>query len=132
MPSAIKAGICYFIVVFGAGFLVGTLRVLVVAPAIGGLGAVIAELPILLILSWIVCKVLVKRHSVKSTVSERVIMGGVAFVLLMLCEPAFAIFVFNRTAIEYFSQFRSASGLAGLLGQVAFSTIPVLQLRRRS
>jgi hypothetical protein len=132
LPSAVKAGIYYFIIVFGAGFLMGALRVLVVAPAIGELGAVIAELPILLILSWIVCGFLVKRHSVKSTVSERVAMGGIAFLLLMLCEPTFAIFAFNRTAIEYFSQFRSLSGLVGLLGQVAFSTIPVLQLRVRS
>lgn len=41
----LKAGVLYFAVVFGAGFLLGTVRVLMVVPHLGARGAELIDCP---------------------------------------------------------------------------------------
>jgi subtilisin len=57
MTNAFKAGAAYFAVVFMAGFMLGVLRVVVLVPRFGETAAVLAELPVILLISWIVCGV---------------------------------------------------------------------------
>ena len=56
MFQATKAGALYAIVVFSIGFILGTIRVLLVAPRQGETTAVIIEAPIMLAASWFVCR----------------------------------------------------------------------------
>jgi hypothetical protein len=55
MMGSVKAAIGYFAVVFGMGFLLGTLRVLHIAPRLGEEFAVLIELPLMLAISWVAC-----------------------------------------------------------------------------
>ncbi|MDE5456016.1 hypothetical protein GWE18_24945 [Bradyrhizobium sp. CSA112] len=50
--SAFKAGVAYFVVGFGFGFLLGTFRMFVIVPAVGEISAVMREMPIILAISW--------------------------------------------------------------------------------
>ena len=52
MFRATKAGALYAIIVFVIGFILGTIRVLLVAPRLGETTAVIIEAPIMLAASW--------------------------------------------------------------------------------
>jgi hypothetical protein len=129
MPSAIKVGILYFAIVFAAGFLLGTFRVFVLLPLIGELAAVALELPIILIISWLVCRRLISRFSIPATASQRLAMGALAFCLLMLAEVGLSVLVFDRSGAEYLAHLQTAPGLLGLAGQIAFALLPLAQLK---
>ncbi len=131
MPSAIKAGLLSFVIVFAAGFVLGTLRVIVILPFIGEIAAVALELPVMLAISWLVCRRLATQFSVPEKIPHRLAMGTVAFGLLMLAEFGLSVFAFNRSGAEYFALFLTASGLLGLAGQIAFGLFPLLQLRQK-
>jgi uncharacterized membrane protein YhdT len=129
MASAIKVGILYFAIVFAAGFLLGTFRVFVLLPLIGELAAVALELPIILIISWLVCRRLINRFSVPATASQRLAIGALAFCLLMLAEVGLSVLVFDRSGAEYLAHLQTAPGLLGLAGQIAFALLPLARLK---
>ena len=131
MPSAIKAGILYFAIVFAAGFLLGTLRVFILLPLTGEFAAVALELPVMLVISWLACRKLISRFSVPATTEPRLVMGALAFGLLLLAEVGLSGFAFNRSVAEYFALLQTAPGLLGLAGQIAFAFIPLLLLRHQ-
>jgi hypothetical protein len=94
--------------------------------------AVAIELPVMLTVSWIVCKRLVTRFSVPRESIPRVTMGGLAFGLLMAAEIAVSVSGFGRTIGEHFEYYQTAAGAMGLLGQLAFALFPLIQSSRAS
>ena len=131
MGNAIRAGFLYFIAVFGIGFLLGTLRVLVLIPRVGELVSTFIELPIILSAAWIVCGLLVTRFQVPSTWQMRLTMGGIAFGLLMVAELALSVWLFGGTVQEHFAGYLSLPQAVGLAGQVTFALFPLLQMGHR-
>ena len=130
MVILLASAAVYFGLVFAAAFALGALRVTVVVPRLGTLMAVLIEVPIVLGISWIVCRQVVRLFDVPSEWLPRLVMGILAFILLMIAEPAIAIFGFGRSLTQYFGEFRTTAGLIGLLGQIAFALIPVGQVFR--
>ena len=86
MFQTTKAGALYAIIVLLNGFIVGTIRVLLLVPGVGETTAVIVEAPIMLAASWFVCHWCVDRLSVRRTVPAGSLMGLVAFLVLMSAE----------------------------------------------
>src|SRR5215468_9464757 len=83
---ATEAGALYAIIVFVIGFILGTIRVLLVAPRLGETTAVIIEAPIMLAASWFVCRWCVDRLDVGRKVTARALLSLVAFLVLMSAE----------------------------------------------
>lgn len=129
MGRALRAGVVYFLAVFAAGFVLGVLRTLLVAPRVGVLAAVAIELPIVLAVAWWVSARLQRRSS--ATLPEAGLMGGTAFVLLMLAEASLSIALFGRTIAEHLSLYADADHQLGFAGQIAFALIPTVQARYR-
>ena len=129
MGSALRAGVVYFLAVFAAGFVLGVLRTLFVAPHIGVLAAVAIELPIILAVAWWVSARL--QYGSSLTLRDAALMGGTAFVLLMLAEASLSIALFGRTFAEHLSLYADADHQLGLAGQIAFALIPMVQVRYR-
>lgn len=130
--TTILAGIAYFALVFALGFLLGTVRTFFVqdAPSSGRLVGVLIELPIMLSASWFLCRYAIRRFAVVSTVLARAVMGGLAFALLMLAELLVGALLFGRTPGQHFALYRDASYALGLVAQIGFSLMPLLQMRR--
>jgi hypothetical protein len=126
--SAFKAGPAYFVVAFGFGFLLGAVRMLVVVPAVGDISAVVLEMPIMLAISWFSSRWLVGRFSVPDGLAPRLVMGGLAFALLMFAEVGLSILGFGRTFAEHLASYRQVASIMGLLGQLAFASFPAIQL----
>jgi hypothetical protein len=66
---ALKAGVLYFAFVFGAGFVLATVRTLWVVPRIGERNAELIEMPVMLTMTiaaarWIVLRFAIPRYLV--------------------------------------------------------------------
>lgn len=129
MGRAVRAGVVYCLVVFAAGFVLGVVRTLFVAPRVGVLAAVAIELPIVLAAAWWVSARLQRVSS--PTPRDAGLMGGTAFVLLLLAEASLSIALFGRTIAEHLSLYADADHRLGFAGQIAFALIPWLQARLR-
>ena len=97
MAAAIRAGLLYFLGTFAIGFALGTVRTLLLVPRVGALAAVAMEVPLMLLASWWVCGVVLRRFPVPPARLLRLTMGGSAFLLLMLAELALAVWGFGQS-----------------------------------
>ena len=120
--TALALGLRYFAGVFAVGFLLGTIRTLWLAPAIGDLAAVGVELPVMIGASWWWCRRLLARQTLAT--AERAVMGGTAFLILMLAEFGLAT-AFGRAPAAYLASFLTPAGLLGLAGQLVFAALPL-------
>lgn len=123
----IRAGIFYFALVFLAGTAFGVVRTLLVVPHTGPLLAVMLELPFMLVISWSVCLWAMRRYRVPNDIPTRAAIGLIAFGLLVAAEFALFAGMTGIGPMAYFSELSQLTNLPGLLGQVMFGLIPVLQ-----
>jgi hypothetical protein len=130
---ALWAGAAYFAAIFAVGFVLGTLRVLVLVPRLppptGETIGVLIELPIILTLSWLACGWLIGRFTVAHAWSARLLMGATALVLLLIGEVLLGYLGFGRSPVEQFRRYANLPELFGLLGQLTFAAFPCLQLK---
>lgn len=129
MREALKAAAAYFCTTFAAGFLLGTIRTLLVEPKTGALGAVALELPLMLAVSWIACGWALRRFNVESRFSPRLVMGLVALALLLLAELWVSTALAGRSVGEHLALYRTAPALLGLIAQLAYAVFPLVRLR---
>ncbi|MCM0021480.1 MAG: hypothetical protein NBV67_15930 [Tagaea sp.] len=127
MSPALRAGAVYFALIFALGFVLGAARVLAVAPAIGELLATTIELPIMLAASWIVCGWCVRRFRVPRGAGARLVMGGLAFVLLMAAEASLSVLLAGRSFAEHLTRYAETGPALGLAAQLAFAAFPLLR-----
>ncbi len=129
---AVAAGIVYFALVLVAGFVLGTIRVLFIAPQLGAVLAVLIELPIMLAVSWMACKFALTYFGIGNAIQVRFTVAIVAFVLLIGAEFALASAIFGRSPASYLADYLTLHGALGLIGQIAFGIIPLIQTSRLS
>ena len=79
----LKAGVLYFAVVAGAGLLLGTVRVLWLAPRVGVRTAELLESPIMIAISYFAARWIVRRFAVPSDTSKRLGTGAIALALML-------------------------------------------------
>lgn len=123
------AGAAYWAIVFALGFVLGTLRVLWVAPAIGLLPATMLELPVILTASWFAAGWLVRRFAIASR-GEALAAGALAFAILMAAECALASVLTGQSPAQWLAGLRQPHALLGLAGQVVFALMPWWRVRR--
>jgi len=131
MNAAITAGLAYFGAVFVVGFMLGAIRVFVLVPRLGEIASVLLETPVILAVSWFVSGWTTQKFRVSTAVSRRVLMGAVAFVLLMLAEVGVSVFAFGRPIEDHFAAYRSTQGVIGLIAQITFAFFPLIQRSQR-
>jgi hypothetical protein len=133
--AGLKAGVAYFILVFALGFILGFIRDIVfqVGEAeISRIVAVLVELPVMLAASWVACGFIVRRFSVPAVMGERIIMGAVAFALLMIGELSIGVLLLNRSMAAHFLTYTQLSYALGLAAQLCFAAFPQIQGLLRS
>lgn len=123
---AVKAGAIYFALVFAAGFLFGTVRVVWLAPRVGDLSAVALEMPLILLVSWHACRWCLDRFLPAPRPGDLMLMGGSAFVMLMAAELALSTVLFGNSAASFLDALMSPEGLLGLAGQILFAAMPFI------
>jgi hypothetical protein len=130
MAAACFTGLLYFAVVFTFAFATGAARVLVVAPWLGPTAAVLLEVPVLVLASWIVTRWLLRRRSF--TFPQCAAMGALAFALTMASEATLASIMRGQGVLDWAASVSTPLGLVGLAGQIAFAAMPILVGLRRT
>ena len=126
MLTAFKAGLCYFALTFGAGFLLGPLRILVLMPRVGARVAELAELPVMIVVTWLAARWTVRRFRVPSSARLRLVMGALAFALLLAAEFALVLPLRGLTLEQYFATRDPVSGIAYYAVLVLLALMPVV------
>ncbi|WP_296677374.1 hypothetical protein [Novosphingobium sp.] len=130
MRRIVAAALAYWAWVFAAGFVLGTLRTLWVAPRTGLLAAVLLELPAMLLVSFAAARAVLRRYSVTRT-GEALALGVLAFVLLLLAEAALAVLLGGQGAAQWARLLAAPPGAVGLAGQMVFALLPWALVRWR-
>lgn len=127
MRAMIQAAFRYFGLIFALGFLLGTLRTLWLAPVTGTTGAVLIELPVMLLASWIVARRIVTSRRMRPPAALG--MGLLAFLLLMIAEAVLAMALAGQSLTQWAADLTRTPGWIGLTGQLLFGLIPWLLAR---
>ena len=127
----LKAGLLYFALVFGAGFVLGPIRILWVVPRFGTRIGELMEAPIMFAITIAAARWVVRRLAVPSIPSRRLGMGGVALSLLLIGEFTLVLWLRGLSAREYLAGRDPVSGTVYYLILGVFAIMPLLVARRR-
>ena len=131
MSRTLAAGLFYGLLIFGIGFILGTLRELVLAPLIGRDAVVVIETPVILLAAWFAAWWLIRRLGVPARAGARLAMGALAFAVLMAGEALVATLGFGRGLAAHLAAYATQRGVLELLPQIAFALLPLLHLFRQ-
>jgi hypothetical protein len=84
--QTLKAGLLYFALVFGAGFVLGTIRTLWLVPTLGMRTAELMETPVMLVVVILAARWIVRHLDVPTTTATRLGVGFIALGLLLVAE----------------------------------------------
>lgn len=126
----LKAGMLYFVVVFGAGFVLGTIRTLWVVPHVGTRIAELVEAPVMLVVTIMAAKWVVRHFAIPSVASMRLGMGGIGLALLLAAEIGLAPWLRGLSVREYLATRDPVSGTVYYLMLVVFAIMPLFVARR--
>ena len=125
----LKAGALYFALVFGAGFVLGTIRTLWIVPHIGTRMAELAEAPFMLVVSILAARWVVRVQALPSGWPGRLAMGGIALGLMLVAELTLVLWLRGVPFRQYLANRDPVSGTVycALLG--VFAIMPILIAR---
>ncbi len=126
----LKAGLLYFALVFGAGFVLGAIRVLWVVPRFGERTAELMETPIMFVVTIFAARWIVRHFAVPSIWPSRLGMGCVALGLLLAAEFTLVLWLRGLSIREYLATRDPVAGTVYYVMLGVFAVMPLLVARR--
>ncbi len=126
----LRAGAVYFALVFGAGFVLGTIRVLWVVEQVGTRTAELLEAPIMLAVTILAAWWVARRFVIPRTPFRLLAVGCVALALLLVCELTAVLWLQGVTIREYVASRDPVAGTVYLAMLGLFTVMPALLARR--
>jgi hypothetical protein len=130
MTQILIAGVLYFAFVFGAGFLLGSVRTLSVVPRVGTRLAELMEAPVMLVVTIVAARWIVRHFSIPYVPSARLGMGGIGLSLLLLAEFGLVLWLRGISIREYLATLDPVSGAVYYVLLGMFAVMPLLVARR--
>jgi hypothetical protein len=125
-----KAGVLYFALVFGAGFVLGPIRVLWAVPRFGTRIAELMEAPAMLVAIFVAARWTARRLALPSTPSVRLGMGGMALGLLLVAEFTLVLWLRGLSMRDYLAGRDAVPGTVYCVMLGVFAIMPLLVARR--
>lgn len=94
--SPLRAGATYFLLVFGAGFVLGTFRTLLIVPRLGAPTAELLEMPLMLTVIWFSARWLTPRLAPGAALPT----GLLALALALTADLAVGLFLRHLTLAQ--------------------------------
>ena len=123
--SIVTSALCYFAIVFGAGFLLGPIRVFLLEPRLGETWATLCEAPVLLVVIVLAARRLPRRFGL-TTAAQLAAMGFGALVLQQTADFVFGSLLRGNTPEQQLAHFTTPAGLIYAALVVAFVAMPVV------
>jgi hypothetical protein len=121
----LKAGALYFALVFGAGFVLGAIRTLLVVPLLGTRTAELMEAPIMLVVTILAARWVVRRHSLPPQTAIRLGVGLVGLALLLTAEFTLVLGLEGLTIKEYMASRDPVAGTVYVILLGIFAAMPM-------
>ena len=125
----IKAGITYFVLVFGVGFVLGVIRVTLLVPRLGERTAELIEMPFMFVAIVVSARLIIWRFRLPVSAMVRLGAGCLALGLLVGAEVLLAVALQERTLGEYVASRDPVSGGVYLAMLVLFAVMPLVLAR---
>ncbi len=122
--------ILYFACVVGAGFVLGPIRLLVLAPRVGERAAELIEMPIMLAVIWLAARWIARGPGRDLRPPERLKVGIGAVALIVLAEAGVGVALRGMTLAQAFLERDPVSGLAYYASLAVCTVAPWLAGRR--
>ncbi len=129
MTRAFLAATAYFLAVFAIGFVLGTIRVLIVAPRLGLLASTCIEVPVILTAAYFVCRRAIGHWQVLPTAAVRWTMVVWFLMLLFIVETLLGALLFDRSLDTQWQALVTPAGLVGFGAQLIAAVLPVFNSR---
>ena len=128
MAKTIQAGVAYFAIVLGTGFLLGMVRVPFLVPRLGERWAELAEMPIMATVIYAAAGFLLRRFPEIRSASRSLMAGILALALSVAAELALATVLQDRTLAEFIASRDKVSGSVYIAMLLVFALMPRLRL----
>lgn len=122
----LKAAVAYFAIVFGAGFVLGPIRILLVVPHVGERVAELFEAPLMLMVIVFAARWIVRRFQLPARPVFRIGAGLIAFGLGLVFEFALILKLRGLILAEYLENRDPIAATVYYLTLVLFALMPLL------
>ena len=122
----LKAAGLYFVLVFGAGFVLGTIRVLWLVPALGTRTAELVEMPVMLAIVILSARWVTQYVQVTPTASSRLGMGGMALAMVLALDFTVILWIRGLSFRQYVEMFDPIAGTTYFMMLGIFAVMPFL------
>jgi hypothetical protein len=112
--------------VFGAGFVLGALRVSFLVPRFGERIAELSEMPLMFAVIVVAARFIIRRFAVPFFIAARISIGLLALGLLLAAELLLAVHLQDRSLADYVASRDPISGSVYLVMLVLFALMPTL------
>jgi hypothetical protein len=126
----VKAGVLYFVVVFGAGFVLGPFRILWVAPRIGTRMGELLESPIMFVITIVAARSIVRKLAVPPAPSSRLGMGGIGLGLMLIAEFTLVLWLRGLSIRDYLAGRDPVAASVYYVMLGVFAILPLIVARR--
>ena len=125
----VVAGLHYFACVFGAGFVLGAIRVPLLVPRLGVRWAELIEMPLMLAVIVFAARWIVRRHRLGPRPAGRVGAGMLALALLLGAEFGLVLQLQGGTLATYVESRDPVSGSVYAAMLIVFALMPLVVAR---
>jgi hypothetical protein len=127
-----KAGMLYFAIVLGTGFILGLVRVPFIVPRLGERYAELAEMPIMFIVIVIAARHIVRRYALDRDVGIRLQVGFLALALAVSAELLLVTLIQSRSIAQYIASRDPVSGSVYILLLLLYALMPAMLVYKTS
>ncbi len=126
MRNIIAAIALYFGIVFGAGFLLGPIRVFWLEPSVGPLPAVLVEMPVLLVAMVVAARWSPRKAGMSTSMRALALMGLGALTLVLAADFSVGRWLRGLSPEEQLRHFSTPEGIVYAASLVLFAAMPVI------
>ena len=119
--NILKAAVVYFALVFGAGFVLGPIRILFIVPRFGVRLAELMEFPVMLVVIVLTSRWLVRKFQLAA---HAWLVGLLALGLMIAFEFTLVLWLRGLTLSEYFRERDPVAGVVYYLMLLVFAAMP--------